>query len=62
MRTIVKKAGSVMQKMTAQIVLLVLLVYFGARCGGAFFSVNNLISIVRQVTTMGIAAQWRSGC
>lgn len=45
-----------LKKSTAQIILVVLIVFFAIACGGVFFSVNNLISIVRQVTTMGIAA------
>ena len=43
-------------KFSAQLILVALIIFFGIRCGSIFFSVNNLISIVRQVTTMGIAA------
>ncbi len=47
---------AVLKKSTAQIILLVLIIFFGIACGRVFFSVGNLISIVRQITTMGIAA------
>ena len=51
-----EKAQDALGKFTAQLILIALIVFFGIRCGSIFFSVNNLISIVRQVTTMGIAA------
>lgn len=51
-----KKLQWFFSKFTAQIILVALLIFFGIRCGSIFFSVNNLISILRQVTTMGIAA------
>lgn len=56
MKTTLKKAGDILSKSSAQIILVALIVFFGVECGSAFFSVNNLISIIRQVTTMGIAA------
>lgn len=56
MKTTLKKAGDILSKSSAQIILVALIVFFGMECGSAFFSVNNLISIIRQVTTMGIAA------
>lgn len=56
MKKTMDTALSTLSRFTAQIILVVLLVFFGIRCGSLFFSVNNLISIVRQVTTMGIAA------
>jgi len=47
----------ILNKYTAQIILAALLIFFGAAVGfGKFFSSANLISIVRQITTMGIAA------
>ena len=45
-----------LKKSTAQIILVVLIVFFAIACGGGFFSVNNLISLVRQGATMGIAS------
>ncbi len=51
-----KKTTDILGKSSAQIILVGLIIYFGIECGSAFFSVNNMISIVRQVTTMGIAA------
>lgn len=56
MKSILLKAGSAAKKSTAQLILVVLVVFFAIECGGMFFSANNLISIVRQVSTMGIAA------
>lgn len=56
MKKITKAAKFILSKFSAQLILIALVVYFGIECGSAFFSVNNLISIVRQVTTMGIAA------
>lgn len=44
------------RKSTAQLILIVLVIFFALTCGDMFFSANNLISIVRQVSTMGIAA------
>ena len=52
----VTKLVTFLKKSTAQLILLALIVFFRIRCGSLFFSVSNLISIVRQVTTMGIAA------
>lgn len=56
MNNVIKKIQFFLSKFSAQVILVALIVYFGLECGSAFFSVNNLISIVRQVTTMGIAA------
>lgn len=56
MKNILSKGKDVLSKSSAQIILVALVIFFGVECGSAFFSVNNLISIVRQVTTMGIAA------
>lgn len=56
MKKALNKILGILSKLSAQIILVALIVYFGIQCGPMFFSVNNLISIVRQVTTMGIAA------
>lgn len=56
MKNMLKTGKTQLSKFSAQLILIVLVIYFGIECGSAFFSVNNLISIVRQVTTMGIAA------
>lgn len=56
MKNVLNKGMNVLSKSSAQIILVALVIFFGIECGSAFFSVNNLISIVRQVTTMGIAA------
>lgn len=56
MKKIVNTGKRILGKFSAQLILIALIIYFGVECGAAFFSVNNLISIVRQVTTMGIAA------
>jgi len=56
MKKITNAAAYILSKFSAQLILIALVVYFGIECGSVFFSVNNLISIVRQVTTMGIAA------
>lgn len=45
-----------MKKMTAQLILVALIAFFAIQVKGVFFTTNNLISIVRQVSTMGIAA------
>ena len=50
------KAANLLRKVTAQLILVGLIVFFGITCQGTFFTVNNLISIVRQVSTTGIAA------
>lgn len=50
------KAANLLRKVTAQLILVGLVVFFGIMCQGTFFTVNNLISIVRQVSTTGIAA------
>lgn len=49
-------ALSVLRNATAQVILVVLLIFFGLTCKGMFFTAKNMISIVRQITTMGIAA------
>lgn len=46
----------VVSKFSAQIILVILVVFFSLECKGRFFTAANLITIVRQVTTMGIAA------
>ncbi len=56
MKNILTKLTDLLRKMTAQIILIALIIFFGITCKGTFFTVNNLISIVRQVSTMGIAA------
>lgn len=57
MHKLKKNYVSILNKYTAQIILAALLIFFGAAVGfGKFFSSANLISIVRQITTMGIAA------
>ena len=56
MKKITNAITYVLSRFSAQLILIALVVYFGVECGSVFFSVNNLISIVRQVTTMGIAA------
>ena len=57
MNKLKKNYVSILNKYTAQIILAALLIFFGAAVGfGKFFSSANLISIVRQITTMGIAA------
>lgn len=50
------KTVNLLRKVTAQLILLALVIFFGIECKGTFFTVNNLISIVRQVSTTGIAA------
>lgn len=45
-----------LRKTTAQIILIALIVFFSIEVKEYFFTVDNLISIVRQVSTMGIAA------
>lgn len=56
MKNTLKRTTDVLSKCSAQIILVALIIFFGIECGSAFFSVSNMISIVRQVTTMGIAA------
>lgn len=56
MKAILNKTTNVLRKSTAQLILLALILFFGITCKGIFFTTNNLISIVRQVSTMGIAA------
>lgn len=52
-----KKVAAIVSKYTAQIILVALLIFFGVAVGPAkFFTSANIISIVRQITTMGIAA------
>lgn len=53
---IVKKTKQILNKSTAQLILIALIVFFAIQIKGVFFTANNLISIVRQVSTMGIAA------
>lgn len=56
MNNVMKKGTYLLSRCSAQLILVALIIFFGVQCGAAFFSVSNLISIVRQVTTMGIAA------
>lgn len=56
MKQFLGKTTNLLRKVTAQLILLALIVFFGIECKGTFFTVNNLISIVRQVSTTGIAA------
>lgn len=51
-----KKLINFVNKSTAQIILGALLIFFGIACKGKFFTIDNMVSILRQVTTMGIAA------
>lgn len=50
------KIKNILDHSIAQIILVALLIFFGITCWGRFFTLTNMISIVRQVTTMGIAA------
>lgn len=50
------KTKNFLRKSTAQIILVLLIFFFTIEIREYFFTVNNLISIVRQVATMGIAA------
>lgn len=56
MKTVLTEAKRICKKSTAQLILIVLIIYFAIECKGIFFTTGNLISIVRQVSTMGIAA------
>lgn len=56
MKQFLGKTTNLLRKVTAQLILLALVIFFGIECKGTFFTVNNLISIVRQVSTTGIAA------
>lgn len=56
MKDSLKKTSNLLWKSSAQLILVALIIFFGIECKGSFFTVNNLISIVRQVSTMGIAA------
>ena len=56
MKKVLYRTESFVSKFIAQIILAALVGYFAYACGASFFSYNNLISIVRQVSTMGIAA------
>ncbi len=51
-----EKTINVMKKTTAQLILVALIIFFAIQIKGVFFTPTNLISIVRQVSTMGIAA------
>lgn len=50
------KIENVTKKFTTQLILAVLVIFFAIRLKGMFFTIENLIAIVRQVTTLGIAA------
>lgn len=56
MSNLYRKTKTFLRKSTAQIILVVLIIFFTIEIREYFFTVNNLISIVRQVSTMGIAA------
>lgn len=56
MNTTIKKVDRLISKYTAQLILVALLIFFAIVCGDTFFTMDNIITIVRQVTTMGIAA------
>lgn len=56
MKETLKKTSNLLWKGSAQLILVALIIFFGIECKGSFFTLNNLISIVRQVSTMGIAA------
>lgn len=56
MKSMLSGLGTAAKKSTAQIILVILIIFFAITCGEMFFSAGNLISIVRQVSTMGIAA------
>ena len=50
------KISGALKKTTAQLILVALIIFFAIQIKGVFFTTANLISIVRQVSTMGIAA------
>ena len=56
MKKIQYAAAMIADKCISQIILVALVVFFAFQVRGIFFTINNLISIVRQVSTMGIAA------
>lgn len=56
MKDIWKYGRKILKKSTAQFILIALVIFFAVECKGMFFTTQNLISIVRQVTTTGIAA------
>lgn len=51
-----KKIISIAARFSAQIILVLLLAFFAIQVGENFFTLTNFISIVRQVSTLGIAA------
>lgn len=51
-----KTIDRLFSKYSAQIILVLLFIFFSLECKGRFFTADNMITIVRQVTTMGIAA------
>lgn len=55
-KDLLKSGKRILKKSTAQLILLALVIFFAIECKGMFFTTQNLISIVRQVTTTGIAA------
>ena len=44
MKSILSKAGSAAKKSTAQLILIVLVIFFAVECGSMFFSANNPVS------------------
>lgn len=56
MNDIWNKSKELLRKLSAQMILVILIIFFAIETGGSFFTMANLISVVRQVTTTGIAA------
>jgi len=56
MNKIKNTAVTLLSKCISQIILMILVIFFALQVKGIFFTTTNLISIVRQVSTMGIAA------
>lgn len=55
-RRLWEKTTNVLKRTTAQLILIALIIFFAIQIKGVFFTPTNLISILRQVSTMGIAA------
>lgn len=56
MNRLLNRSKDILRKGSAQLILVALIIFFAIETGGTFFTPSNLISIVRQVTTTGIAA------
>lgn len=56
MKKVIQSVEKFINKFLSQLILVALIILFAIKCGSAFFSYNNLLSIIRQVSTMGIAA------